>query len=96
MTLKIRSRGTPARIAIAAAIIFVYMRASGIQLPRFGRRWLPMLFMALMGNVLPFQLVAWAQLDSPPDGESREMNWGAPLQAVRYSKVLWPAAESTS
>ena len=37
------------------------MRASGIQLPRFGRRWLPMLFMALMGNVLPFQLVAWAQ-----------------------------------
>jgi ribosomal protein S18 acetylase RimI-like enzyme len=31
-----------------------------------------------------------------PDGELREMNWGAPLRAVRYSKALGPAAESTS
>ncbi len=37
------------------------MRASGICLPRPGRRWLPMLVMAIAGNVLPFQLVAWAQ-----------------------------------
>jgi ribosomal protein S18 acetylase RimI-like enzyme len=30
-----------------------------------------------------------------PDGELREMNWGAPLRAMRYSKVLLPAAEKT-
>jgi ribosomal protein S18 acetylase RimI-like enzyme len=30
------------------------------------------------------------------DGESREMNWGAPLRAVRYAKELRPVAESVS
>jgi ribosomal protein S18 acetylase RimI-like enzyme len=29
------------------------------------------------------------------DGESREMNWGAPLRAVRYAKSLGPDAERT-
>jgi ribosomal protein S18 acetylase RimI-like enzyme len=31
-----------------------------------------------------------------PDGESREMNWGAPLQAVRYAKDLGPAGDNCS
>ena len=49
------------RITIAAVILFAYMRACGIRLPEPGRRWLPMLVMAILGNVLPFQLIAWAQ-----------------------------------
>jgi drug/metabolite transporter (DMT)-like permease len=53
------------RIVIAAAILVVYMRASGIRFPEPGRRWLPMLVMAVLGNVLPFQLVAWAQQHIP-------------------------------
>lgn len=54
-----------ARIVIATVILFVYMRASGIRLPEPGRRWLPMLVMAILGNVLPFQLIAWAQQHIP-------------------------------
>ena len=50
------------RVSIAAVILVIYMRACGIRLPSEGRRWLPMLVMAILGNVLPFQLVAWAQL----------------------------------
>jgi drug/metabolite transporter (DMT)-like permease len=49
------------RILIATVILLAYMRAIGIRLPPFGRAWIPMAVMALLGNVLPFQLIAWAQ-----------------------------------
>ncbi|MDJ0941101.1 MAG: DMT family transporter [Woeseiaceae bacterium] len=50
------------RMLIAAAVLFAYLKASGARLPAFGRGWLPMIVMALLGSVLPFQLTAWAQL----------------------------------
>lgn len=49
------------RIVIAAVILFAFMRASGIALPPPGRGWIPMAVMAVLGNVLPFHLIAWAQ-----------------------------------
>lgn len=49
------------RILIATVILFAYMRAQGIKLPVSARAWVPMVVMALLGNVLPFQLIAWAQ-----------------------------------
>lgn len=49
------------RILIATAILLAYLRANGSALPAFGRAWIPMLVMGLLGNVLPFQLIAWAQ-----------------------------------
>jgi drug/metabolite transporter (DMT)-like permease len=49
------------RIAIAAGLLFIVMRSLGISLPRSLREWLPMLVMAIFANVLPFQLIAWAQ-----------------------------------
>lgn len=51
-----------ARIAIAAALIYAYLRLTGDSLPKPGRAWLPMLVLAVFGNVLPFHLIAWAQL----------------------------------
>ncbi len=50
------------RIAIATALIYGYLRLTGEKLPPPGRAWLPMLILAIFGNVLPFQLIAWAQL----------------------------------
>ncbi len=49
------------RIVIATLLIFGYLRLSGETLPSQGRAWLPMLVLAVFGNVLPFHLVAWAQ-----------------------------------
>ncbi len=49
------------RVLIAAVVLFVVMRASGASLPGSPRTWLPLLVMALLGNFLPFQLVAAAQ-----------------------------------
>ncbi len=50
------------RIVIATLLIFGYLRLSGETLPSPGRAWWPMLVLAVFGNVLPFHLVAWAQL----------------------------------
>jgi len=50
-----------ARLLIATVILVVYMRAHGVVLPTSARAWTPMLVMALLGNVLPFHLIAWAQ-----------------------------------
>lgn len=49
------------RILIATLLIFGYLRLSGDALPRLGRAWLPMVVLAVIGNVLPFHLIAWAQ-----------------------------------
>lgn len=50
------------RIVIATALIYGYLRLTGETLPGPGRAWLPMLVLAVFGNVLPFHLIAWAQL----------------------------------
>jgi drug/metabolite transporter (DMT)-like permease len=49
------------RIVIAMAFICVYLRLGDGELPPIGRVWLPMVVLAIFGNVLPFHLVAWAQ-----------------------------------
>ncbi len=50
------------RILIATLLIYGYLRLTGETLPRAGRAWLPMVVLAVFGNVLPFHLIAWAQL----------------------------------
>ena len=49
------------RLLIATALLVAFMRANGVKLPGFGRAWIPIAVMALLGNVLPFQLIAWGQ-----------------------------------
>lgn len=58
------------RVAIGAAAMWFFMRASGIRLPRTLSAWQPMAIMAVLGNLLPFLLVAWAQqhIDSAKAG----------------------------
>ncbi len=50
------------RIVIATVLIYGYLRLTGETLPRAGRAWFPMVVLAVFGNVLPFHLIAWAQL----------------------------------
>jgi drug/metabolite transporter (DMT)-like permease len=49
------------RLLIATALLVTFMRANGVKLPAFGRAWIPIAVMALLGNVLPFHLIAWGQ-----------------------------------
>ncbi len=50
-----------ARLVTGAAILYVVMRARGLALPPPGPRWLPFIALAILGNCLPFYLIAWGQ-----------------------------------
>ncbi len=49
------------RVAVGTVVLYSFLRLSGVGLPRHWRDWLPMGVMAVLGNVLPFQLIAWGQ-----------------------------------
>ena len=49
------------RVGLAAAVLYVVMRARGLALPPWGRRWLAIAALAILGNCLPFYLIAWGQ-----------------------------------
>ncbi len=49
------------RLALGALILYAVMRARGLGLPPPGRRWLPLVALAILGNCVPFFLIAWGQ-----------------------------------
>ena len=49
------------RVTLAAVCLLVLVPLAGIKLPPFGRGWLYLAAMAILGTVLPFSLTAWAQ-----------------------------------
>jgi len=83
-----------ARILIATAVLFAFMRANGIRLPPLGRAWIPLLVMAVLGNVLPFQLIAWAQqyIDSSMAGILMAV---MPLFVLTLAHFLLPGSKLT-
>jgi drug/metabolite transporter (DMT)-like permease len=50
------------RVTIAAILLFGYLIARGGRLPRRLSDWAPLFVMSILGTVLPFHLLAWAQL----------------------------------
>ncbi len=82
------------RIIIAAAVLVAFMRANGIRLPPVGRGWIPLLVMAILGNVLPFQLIAWAQqhIDSSLAGILMAV---MPLFVLTLAHFLLPGSRLT-
>jgi drug/metabolite transporter (DMT)-like permease len=52
-----------ARFAIAASVLSVAVRARGLRLPTSRRVWSHYLLMALIGNAIPFALIAWGQIE---------------------------------
>src|SRR4051812_23429337 len=49
------------RLILAAIILYAVMRARGLRLPPPGRRWLAFIALGVLGNCLPFFLIAWGQ-----------------------------------
>jgi drug/metabolite transporter (DMT)-like permease len=52
-----------ARFAIAASALSAAVRARGLRLPTSRRVWGHYLLMALIGNSIPFTLIAWGQIE---------------------------------
>ncbi|MGB5511963.1 MAG: DMT family transporter, partial [Woeseiaceae bacterium] len=82
------------RIFISAFVLYLFMRASGVRLPRTVQGWKPMLVMAVFGNLLPYQLVAWAQqhLDSSVAGVLMAVT---PLFVLTLAHFFLPYAHLT-
>ena len=66
------------RVAIAAALLVVLARATGVALPD---RWRPFLVMGLLNNALPFSLIFWGQTHIP-SGLAAILNATTPLFTV--------------
>lgn len=49
------------RLALGALILYFVMRARGLSLPPPGRRWIAFTALAILGNCLPFLLIAVGQ-----------------------------------
>jgi drug/metabolite transporter (DMT)-like permease len=82
------------RIVIATAVLWAFMRANGIRLPAAGRAWIPLFVMAVLGNVLPFQLIARAQqhIDSSLAGI---LMAAMPLFVLTLAHFLLPGSKLT-
>jgi drug/metabolite transporter (DMT)-like permease len=69
------------RCAIAALVLFVYVRAVGMTLPASAAIWLPLAVLASLNTVLPFSLIFWGQTHIP-SGLAAILNATAPLFSI--------------
>lgn len=53
------------RVGWAALVLWIYVIATGLPLPRGRRIWIGFAGMGLLNNVIPFSLMAWGQLYIP-------------------------------
>jgi drug/metabolite transporter (DMT)-like permease len=78
------------RVAIAAAILVVLARATGVALPDGLRAWRPYLLMGLLNNAIPFGLIFWGQTHIP-SGLAAILNATTPLFTVLVAH--WATAD---
>ncbi len=79
-----------ARVAIAAAILVVLARATGVALPDRVAAWRPYLVMGLLNNAIPFGLIFWGQTHIP-SGLAAILNATTPLFTVLVAH--WATAD---
>lgn len=53
------------RVGGAAIVLWIYVLARGLSVPRPGRVWGAFLVMGLLNNVIPFSLIVWGQQNIP-------------------------------
>jgi len=76
-----------ARVVIAALILHVALRASGLGMPRDGRLWGTFFAMAFINNVMPFSLIVWGQ-SHIASGLAAIVNATTPLFTVMIAHVF--------
>jgi len=78
------------RVAIAAAILVVLARMTGVALPDRMAAWRPYLLMGLLNNAVPFGLIFWGQTHIP-SGLAAILNATTPLFTVLVAH--WATAD---
>jgi drug/metabolite transporter (DMT)-like permease len=82
------------RVAIAAAVLLVVLRATGRGLPFERRTLLPFLALALVNNAIPFSLFAWGQ-QHIASGLASILNATTPLWAVLVAHLFSDDEQAT-
>jgi drug/metabolite transporter (DMT)-like permease len=67
-----------ARMLLGAATVVIAAYALGLSLPRSRRLWLDVTIMAILSNVVPFALIAWAE-EHIASGTASVLNASMPL-----------------
>jgi drug/metabolite transporter (DMT)-like permease len=78
------------RVAMAAAILIVLARMTGVALPDRMAAWRPYLVMGLLNNAVPFGLIFWGQTHIP-SGLAAILNATTPLFTVLVAH--WATAD---
>jgi drug/metabolite transporter (DMT)-like permease len=74
------------RVALAASVLLLAARLSGIALPVRRAEWRPYLLMGLLNNAVPFSLIFWGQTHIP-SGLAAILNATTPLFTVLVAHV---------
>lgn len=76
-----------ARVAVAALVLVAVVRISGLKLPQEPRWWLAIAVMSVLNNIIPWNLITWAQTEVP-SGLAAIFNAATPLFTVLMAQVL--------
>lgn len=76
-----------ARVAIGGLVLVAVVRLSGLRLPLTLAWWLPVAVMSILNNIIPFNLITWAQTEVP-SGLAAIFNAATPLFTVLMAQVL--------
>lgn len=79
------------RVALATVILWFFVFAGGIKVPRDRSSWVALLIMAALNSALPFFLIAWGQVHIP-SGLASIMIGTTPLFAV-VAAHFWTSDE---
>jgi drug/metabolite transporter (DMT)-like permease len=77
------------RVGLAALVLWVWVAARRLPLPRTPRVWGALLVMGLLNNVVPFSLMAWGQLHIET-GLTAILNAGTAVFGVLAAATLLP------
>lgn len=75
------------RVAIAAAALYVYLRATGRTIPGSGDVWRAFFGMGLLNNLIPFSLIFWGQT-AIASGLASILNATTPIFSILVAHVL--------
>lgn len=82
------------RIALAAAVLWMFVWLSGAAVPTTPRLWLSFAFMGVLNNIIPFSLIVWGQTEIS-SSLAAILNATTPLFAVLVA-ALWLRDETPS
>ncbi len=77
------------RVSIAAAVLWAYVRAAGLPVPKGWRFRRDALVMGIFNNVVPFSLILWGQTHIP-SGVAGILNASAAVFSVLVAAMVFP------